>query len=73
MHATCFDQHWSSSGDSKIADETTVLPSVSSIFGVCPPLCTQVSVTCIVPCISILCMTYVGVSYGIHVYVLTLW
>jgi hypothetical protein len=25
---TCFDQYWSPSGGSKIADETTVLPSV---------------------------------------------
>jgi hypothetical protein len=31
MHTTYFDQHWSSSGDSKIADETSVLPSVSSV------------------------------------------
>jgi hypothetical protein len=69
MHTTCFDQHWSSSGDSKIADETAVLPSLGSFFwGVCPRLCARVAVTCI----SILCMTCVGASYGIHLCVLTL-
>jgi hypothetical protein len=65
-HATCFDQHWSSSGVSKIAVETAVLPSVSSVFGLCPSLYAHMSVTCI----SILCMTCVGVSYGIYAYVL---
>jgi hypothetical protein len=34
MHTIYFDQYWSSSGVSKISDETAVLPSVSSIFGV---------------------------------------
>jgi hypothetical protein len=38
-----FDQHWLSSGVSKIADETAVLPHVSSIFGICPRLCAHVS------------------------------
>jgi hypothetical protein len=36
------NQHWSLSGDTKIADEAAVLPSVSSIFGVCliyVPMC----------------------------------
>jgi hypothetical protein len=64
---TCFDQHWSSSDVSKIVDETTVLLSISSIFGgECTHLCTHVSVTCI----SILCITCVDVSYDILVYVL---
>jgi hypothetical protein len=65
-HTTCFDQRWSSSGVSKIVDETAVLLSVSSIFGICPSVCAHMSVTCI----SILCITCVGVSYGIYVYVL---
>jgi hypothetical protein len=43
MHTTCFDQHWSYSGVTKIADETAVLPSVGSIFGICPRLCACVS------------------------------
>jgi hypothetical protein len=30
MHTTCFDQHWSSSGVSKIVPETAALPSVSA-------------------------------------------
>jgi hypothetical protein len=50
-HTACFDQHWSSSDISKVAYETAVLLSISSIFGVCPCLCANVSVTCI----SILC------------------
>jgi hypothetical protein len=33
MHTACFDQHWSSSGVSKIADEAAVLSSISLIFG----------------------------------------
>jgi hypothetical protein len=32
MHTTCFDQHLSSSGVSEIADETLVLPFLSSIL-----------------------------------------
>jgi hypothetical protein len=36
MHTACLDRHWSSSGVSKIADETAVLSPVSSIFGICP-------------------------------------
>jgi hypothetical protein len=43
MHTTCFDKHWSSSGVSKIPDDTAVLPSVSSVFGICPPLRGHVS------------------------------
>jgi hypothetical protein len=54
----CFGLHWSSSCLSKIVDETAVLPSISSIFGVWPHLWVHVSVTCI----SALCMTCVGVS-----------
>jgi hypothetical protein len=30
MHTTCFDQNWSPSSVSKIADETAVLPSANS-------------------------------------------
>jgi hypothetical protein len=46
MHTTCFDQHWSFSGVSKFADETTVLlPSVSSILGVFPHLWPHVFAT----------------------------
>jgi hypothetical protein len=47
MNTTCFDKYWSSLDVSKIADETTVFPTVSSIFGVWLRLCTHVSVTCI--------------------------
>jgi hypothetical protein len=36
MRLACFDQHWSSSGVCKIADEISVLPSVSSGFA---PVC----------------------------------
>jgi hypothetical protein len=68
MHTTCFDEYLLCSGDTKIADEIAVLQSVSSMFGARPRLCAHVSVTCI----SVLCMTCPGVSYGIHVYVLTL-
>jgi hypothetical protein len=47
MHTTRFDKHRSSSSFPKIADEIAVLPSVSSIFRLCPRLCAHVSVTCI--------------------------
>jgi hypothetical protein len=67
MHATCFDKHWLFSGGSKIAGGTAVFPSLSSIFGVCPHLCADMSVTCI----SILCIICVVLSY-VHVYVLAL-
>jgi hypothetical protein len=30
--ATCFDENWSHSGVSEIADETAVFPSASSVF-----------------------------------------
>jgi hypothetical protein len=43
MHIACFDQHWSSSGGPSIADETAVLPSVSTIFAICPRLRAHVS------------------------------
>jgi hypothetical protein len=43
MDTTCFDQLWSSSSVSKIADETAVLLSVSLIFGLCPRLRAHVS------------------------------
>jgi hypothetical protein len=42
MHTTCFDQHCSSAGISKISDEIAVLPFVNSIFGTCPRVCTHV-------------------------------
>jgi hypothetical protein len=42
MHITYFDQHWSSSGVSKIADKTAVFPPASSIFGIFPRLCAHV-------------------------------
>jgi hypothetical protein len=38
----CFEQYWSSSGDSKIANETAVLSTLSSTFGhalVYEPMC----------------------------------
>jgi hypothetical protein len=42
MHTTCFDQHWSSSGVSKIVDETAVLSSKVQFLGhvlVYEPMC----------------------------------
>jgi hypothetical protein len=46
IHTTCFDQHRSSSGVSKTADETAVLPSVRQVLGcalVCVPVCPVVN------------------------------
>jgi hypothetical protein len=41
IYATCFDQHWSSSGVSQTVGETAVLSPVSSIVRVGPGLCSH--------------------------------
>jgi hypothetical protein len=41
IYTTFFDQHWPSSNVSKIAGDTVVMPSVSSIIGVGPCLCSH--------------------------------
>jgi hypothetical protein len=65
MHTACVDQHWSSSGVSEVANETVVLPSVNSIFGLCPCLCGHVSVTyIIILCIKVYVFTYLPYGDG---------
>jgi hypothetical protein len=55
MHATRLVQHWSSSGVSKIAYETAVLPSVRAIVGICPRLCAHVgSLFYCVVCVAVM-------------------
>jgi hypothetical protein len=69
MHTICFHQHGPFYSASVIVDDAVVPLYGTSILVAYPGLRAHVSVMCI----SVLCITCVGISYGVLVYVLTLW